>query len=336
MREQADDKDPDSTVLALTAPRSPGLPSKEYYQNKSVVTDYSKTIGQVLEALLRRAKHDSWFSEAFPSLASEDLVKTIVGFESKLAEVTPDAEDADDITKYYNPLSLEDTKALVPQLAVDEVISALAPQGYTPNKIIVGSPEYLQTLSKILEDTTVETLQGYFVWKTVQAYAQSIEDDSLKPLRRFNNGLQGKEPDATEERWRFCIKVADDGLGKCSILGLFLFLAIRDRRLICNSFSGWILSRFFIEKAFSEESRIFGDSIVTDIKEQFTYKLNAAEWMTEEVRTLGIKKGILPLALNVTHPLTQDTTFSAQYRAKDWISHCEPRYSQCFKSAGVL
>lgn len=222
MRGQANDKDPDSTVLALTAPRSPGLPSKQYYQNEPVVADYSKTIGQVLEALLRRAKHDSPFSEAFPSLASEDLVRSIVGFESKLAKVTPDAEDAGDITKYYNPLSLEDTKALVPQLAVDKIISALAPQGYTPNKIIVGSPGYLQTLSKILEDTTVETLQAYFVWKTVQAYAQSIEDDALKPLRRFSNGLQGKGPDATEERWRFCIKVADDGLGKCSMLGLFL------------------------------------------------------------------------------------------------------------------
>lgn len=222
MRGQADDKDPDSTILTLTAPRSPGLPSKEYYKNEPVVADYSKTIGLVLEALLRRTKRDSPFSEAFPSLESEDLVNSIVGFESKLAEVTPDAEDAEDITKYYNPLSLEDTEALVPQLAVNNVISALAPQSYTPNKIIVGSPRYLQTLSKILEGTTVETLQAYFVWKTVQAYAHSIEDDALKPLRRFNNGLQGKEPDATEERWRFCIKVADDGLGKCSMLVLFL------------------------------------------------------------------------------------------------------------------
>lgn len=78
-----------------------------------------------------------------------------------------------------------------------------------------------------------------------------------------------------------------------------------------NSFLGWILSKFFIEKTFSEESRIFGDSIVTDIKEQFAYKLNEAEWMTEEVRKLGIEKGTLPLALNVTHPLTRDTTFSS-------------------------
>lgn len=69
----------------------------------------------------------------------------------------------------------------------------------------------------------METLQAYLVWKTVQAYAHSIEDDALKPLHRFNNGLQGKEPDATEERWRFCIKMADDGLGKCPMLGLFLW-----------------------------------------------------------------------------------------------------------------
>ena len=58
--------------------------------------------------------------------------------------------------------------------------------------------------------------------------------------------------------------------------------------------------------------------------------------MTEEVRKLGIEKGTLPPALNVTHPLTQDTTLSAQYRAEDWISHYKPRYSQCFQSSGVL
>jgi endothelin-converting enzyme len=141
----------------------------------------------------------------------------------------------------------------------------LAPHGYNPNRIIVGSPSYLEKLSNILEESTVEVLQAYFAWKTVQTYVYEVEDEALKPLRRFNNWLQGKDPDALEERWRTCVRVVDYGLG-------------------------WILSKFFVEKAFSQDAKEFGDRIVSDIKEQFVEKLDVAHWMSKDVRKLGIQK----------------------------------------------
>lgn len=48
-----------------------------------------------------------------------------------------------------------------------------------------------------------------------------------------------------------------------------------------------------MEKAFSEDAKKFGDRIVSDIKEQFVKKLDAAEWMSKDVRKLGIEKGII-------------------------------------------
>lgn len=53
------------------------------------------------------------------------------------------------------------------------------------------------------------------------------------------------------------------------------------------------MSRFFVEKAFSEDAKDFGDEIVSAIKEQFIKKLNAAAWMSKEVRELGFEKGDL-------------------------------------------
>ncbi|KAK3170763.1 hypothetical protein OEA41_002845 [Lepraria neglecta] len=264
----ADDKDPDVVIPFVNAPRQPGLPSKEYYKDPMTVVKYAKTIGQVLEALLQEADPHSDFLESMRSHISTknaELVEDLVVFESKLAKATPATEEAEDVTKYYNPLNLDETTALMPQLSIQYLISTLATSDYQPDKLIVGSPSYLKTVSKVLQDTSVETLQAYFVWKAVQAYAYKIEDDALKPLIRFNNELQGKDPDASEERWRTCIKVADNGLG-------------------------WILSKFFIEKAFSAEAKDFGDRIVSDIKAQFIKKLKGAEWMSKDVRKLGIEK----------------------------------------------
>jgi endothelin-converting enzyme len=74
-----------------------------------------------------------------------------------------------------------------------------------------------------------------------------------------------QEPDSVPERWRSCIGHVDDGLG-------------------------WILSRFFVEKAFSEEAKQFGDSIVTDIRTEFTKKLKAVGWMDDQTTDKAIEK----------------------------------------------
>ncbi len=223
---------------------------------------------QVLEALLAEADPHSTLLKSIRnqiSTSDAELVEGIVVLESKLAKATPDAEEADDVTKYYNPFTLDETEALLPQISIQYLISTLAPSDYSPGKFIIGSPSYLGTVSSVLQDTSVEILQAYFVWKTVQTFAYKIEDDALKPLLRFNNELQGKDSDASEERWRTCIKVADNGLG-------------------------WILSKFFVEKAFSEEAKQFGDRIIYDIKDQFIKKLKGADWMSKDVRKLGIEK----------------------------------------------
>jgi endothelin-converting enzyme len=53
---------------------------------------------------------------------------------------------------------------------------------------------------------------------------------------------------------------------------------------------GWILSRFFVEKAFSAKAKEFGDQIVSDIKDTFIEKLKVTEWMDKDVIKLAIDK----------------------------------------------
>lgn len=264
----ADDKDPDTVVLSLNAPRRPGLPSKEYYNNLDVLVSYASTINQVLEALLQEATPNSTLVESLSGGLhgnSKELVGELIEFESRLAAATPSEEEAEDVTQYYNPMKLDEVRSLIPQLSIQYIIAGLAPPGFSTNRIIVGSSSYLKALSHVLKTTSAETIQAYFVWKIVQRYAEKIEDIALKPLLRFNNQLQGKDPDATQERWRTCVDNVDRGLG-------------------------WILSKFFIEKAFSEEAKNFGDKIVSDIKTQFIEKLKIAAWMSPDVRQLGIEK----------------------------------------------
>jgi len=181
-------------------------------------------------------------------------------------------------------MSLKDANSLTPQIQLANILNKLAPSDYITDRLIIASPTYMKNLTQIISSTSRETLQTYLIWKVVQAFASEIEADEIKPYTRFSNKLQGKvsdlpsiqpqnsllilhtqDPDSSPEQWRTCVGHVDNGLG-------------------------WILSRFFVEKAFSEKAKNFGDQIVSDIKDMFIEKLKKTTWMDKSVVELAIEK----------------------------------------------
>ncbi|PGH09374.1 hypothetical protein AJ79_05686 [Helicocarpus griseus UAMH5409] len=183
----------------------------------------------------------------------------VVDLEKKLALAVTSSPP---LSKKY---LLADAQALLPQLSLGTIISTKAPEGYRAEQIVVSNSEAVKAVSGILADTPTEVLLSYLKWKVIQRYIGAIEDPIVTPWRRFSNILDGKDPDSFEERWETCIPVVDNDLG-------------------------WILSELFVEKAFSEESKKFGDDIVMDIKTQFVETLNGIDWISDEVRDTAIKK----------------------------------------------
>ncbi|KAL1848279.1 hypothetical protein Plec18167_006276 [Paecilomyces lecythidis] len=257
----ADDRDPDSVAIFVTPPREIGLPTREYYNNTKTVEDYKGVVEKVLGGL--QASFAS--NEQLDIGAVTQLSRDIITFETKLANATPDTQTQEDVTQYYNPRTINQTHSLLPEISFPDIISSLAPEGFETDRLIVGSPAYMKELSGILRETPKATIQSFLKWKVIQAFSSDVEDPILQPLREFNNRLQGKDPQAKEERWRKCVRAMDNGLP-------------------------WILSRFYVLDAFPEESKKLGDQIVSDIKERFIFTLDQTQWMTAEVRKLGIQK----------------------------------------------
>jgi endothelin-converting enzyme len=218
----ADDKDPDANIISFGGPWSFGLPSKEYYNNSEIVSTYKDTIGAVLEALLKEAYPNGTTMSVFrtmdqPTVLNKTLVDDLIKFEASLASASPDPEDASDVTKYYNPRTVKQAQKYIPEVSISTIINSFT-GGYEPSKIIVRSPDYLQSLSAILKSQSREVIQAFFVWKTVQAWGGSVEDDALQPLLRFRNKLQGKAPDIKGERWRTCVSTVGSDLGKLDLI----------------------------------------------------------------------------------------------------------------------
>jgi endothelin-converting enzyme len=89
-------------------------------------------------------------------------------------------------------MSLAAADSLTPQIHLSKIINSLAPANFKTSRLIVMSPQYMEDLTSILNSTSKEVLQTYFLWKAIQAFSSDIEADAIKPYRRFTNELQGK------------------------------------------------------------------------------------------------------------------------------------------------
>lgn len=283
---KADDKYPEVEVIFAGPPRRFGLPSKEYYKNKKLLAEYQAVLLLVLPRFFAPQHNDSFVPGHGARLSQVDLISGLIAFETKLAEAKPDEEDLEDIIKAYNPKTTCELEQLIPQISFDKIIRELATPGYTAKYVIVSSPSYVQNISGIVEDTPTEIVQAYLVWKTIQTYASKVEDPVIEPLRRFWNELEGKEPDAREERWRTCIQS-------------------------CDSTLGWILSKFYVDEAFSPNDKKLGDQIIDDIKGSFIGLLRAAHWMEPKVREIAEKK-VAAIDKKIGYPVSNPNILDAK------------------------
>ncbi|KAH8907243.1 zincin [Coniochaeta sp. PMI_546] len=252
----SDDKNPDTQVVFAGPRYGVGLPSPTYYSDKDTVSSYQSAMAQVLKGVLPNPAARK---------AVDKLAAAVVLLESKIAAATPPLEDLQDSTKSYNPLSLKDTAALIPILGLDHVLTSLVPSNYTLDRMITQFPDFFANVSDIIASSGKDTVQAFLSWKIVQATASRVEAPEIKPYTQFMNKLSGKDPDAVTDRWRTCLSHVDNGLG-------------------------WILSRFYVEKAFSAAAKDLGDQIVSDIKEQFISRLADLDWMDDEVKKLAADK----------------------------------------------
>ncbi len=203
-------------------------------------------------------------------------------------------------------MSLKDTVKLAPAFGIDYVLKSLVPSNYTPDQLITAFPDFFLNASSIVEQTSKDTLQGFFYWKLITASAAYLEAPELEPYKQFQNKLQGKAPDAKPERWRYCQAAVDDSLA-------------------------WILSRFFVEVAFSEEAKNLGDKIIYNIKQQFIIRIKNLDWVDDSVKKLAIEKvnaidqkiGYPTKSPNIMDPEALKTYYSALSVTDDFFANME-------------
>jgi endothelin-converting enzyme len=200
-----------------------GLPNPEYYADKAVEKVYTEVIRSALSSVysqLDDGKHlldedDEDLSitkkkgkkgkkggkgkskHPAPAPPTHDF-SAIFDFETQLSSVFVDSVTLEDPVLAYNAYNLNELQhSLAPFIDWSDYFSSFSPRAF-PHPVIVDAPAFIGNLSKIIEKTSDETLEVYFVWKTVQSLASLIgpRERARKEVTQLHNYLVSPGPAA--------------------------------------------------------------------------------------------------------------------------------------------
>lgn len=200
------------------------------------------------------------------------LVKDIIQFETRLAEIFSPLDQRRDEERMYHNMSLAELDEKAPFISWSDYFSDAFKQVgkkiTSKEVVVVYAPDYLKNLTVVIREyNTTETgrttLNNYIIWQTVKALTPSLSRefrDAYKPLRKVLIGSDGGE-----ETWRYCVTETSNVLG-------------------------FAVAAMFVRSNNSTRPKPLAEKIISEVREAFKKNLQTLDWMDVDTRKAAIQK----------------------------------------------
>lgn len=188
--------------------------------------------------------------------------KYVLSIESDIAKASRSRADLRDAEKNYNRLQISEIREKFKSLDISGYLGHLnLPK---VEYVVVGQPEFLQSVEGMISSMPIEGLRAYLAWNVLHSAApflfSEIQEENFDMFGRTIMGQKEQEP-----RWKRSVRVIDQQIGEA-------------------------LGELYVGKYFGPEARERMARMVEDIREVFRDRLHSLEWMTDETKKQAISK----------------------------------------------
>ncbi|KAJ7168203.1 hypothetical protein C8R43DRAFT_1121386 [Mycena crocata] len=286
-----------------------GLPSKEYYDEDSILDVYQDVVERLLytlseeeEKLMQRPTQtlvdntNLWPSWPWPPWDGDDgeedkpnrtetahkMAKEVLKFETRLANASLDADAYQDQFATYNRLPLSNLTDSIPEINFPEYFATFATRRF-PEHVIITYPAYTVSLSEILSSTSVEVVEAYLVVRAALALSPNLgmSTEAWQAQRTLLETLTGIKKGAVGDRAEYCVGKVESSLG-------------------------FAAGRYFVNETFGGDSREKGTKVITDIVDAFKASLPQVKWLDQESADAAAEKADA-IRVKVGYPISPDT-----------------------------
>eukprot|EP00802_Teleaulax_amphioxeia_P007748 Tamp_07756.p1 GENE.Tamp_07756~~Tamp_07756.p1 ORF type:complete len:773 (+),score=207.08 Tamp_07756:340-2319(+) len=287
------DTDPRDTTRKVFTVAQGGftLPEKTYYlEDSAIMQQHRDTLVKIVSRFHQLL--------GYPAAESDKRAKAVLEFETKLASITVDKEDARQ--DHGTPAEWAEFEQLAPFWPWKEWLSRLASCSEPPDasakackhdhhKVLeVGetgkTPLYMMNkaffpkLNALLEETEMDTFKAVLGWKVMRNAALYMSSKFIDLMVEFNADLYGVSEKNPRDR-------------KC-------YYAVQ-------SGTPWPMAKLYVDQIFHQENREAALEMLGNVRARFDATLESEEWMSEEDRSAAQEK-LRQMFFQVAYPTDKD------------------------------
>ena len=229
------------------------LPNRDYYIQDS----FQKTRDEFVAHM-----QNMFTMYGYSPMESKDSAEKVMKIETYIAKASRPQADLRDSEKNYNRIPYGELNEKFSRLNLVKYleISQVPKTEY----IVVGQPEVLDAMEKMLEEYSLEDLKTYLKWNTINYAAPYLHEAAeMEHFDFFNRKLLGQE--VPEKRWKKAVNIVDRSIGEA-------------------------LGELYVEQEFGKEARERMQTMVDDIRSVFEEKLKNLPWMSDVTKKKALEK----------------------------------------------
>ncbi|MFD1467440.1 M13 family metallopeptidase [Hymenobacter caeli] len=249
-----DDKNSDKMAMYLYQ-SGLGLPNRDYYFNtdnrtKGVRRAYVRHVASTFKLLGQ------------DSTAANANAARVMALETSLAKSSRKLEALRDPYKNYNKMTVAQLGKLTPGIDWQTWFGQLgAPRVDT---VIVGQPEFYQTVGQLLKTKPVEDWKAYLTWQVARGFAPTLSrpfvDENFKFYGTTLSGAKAMRP-----RWKRVLDMQENALGDA-------------------------LGQLFVKEYFKPEAKARYDTLVKNVVASFAEHIKNVDWMSAPTKVVALDK----------------------------------------------
>ena len=242
--------------IAIAQQGGLGLPEKDYYlrtgaKDQEIRDQYVQHITNTLRLLGSSDKQ-----------AANDAA-AIMKLETELARVSLDITSQRDPHNIYHVMATKDLQALAPVLNWDRIFSGSVAPAFA--EINVAEPEFFKGMSRIIGETSLETIKAYLRWQLADSLPGSILPKALDAEKFDFNGRKLAGTPEQEVRWKRCVRSTDGALPDA-------------------------LGKAYVEQQFPATSKEKAVLMIHDIEAAMDRDIDSLDWMSPATKTRAKEK----------------------------------------------
>ena len=223
---------------------------------------YISTQPRMVEIRAKYVEHMTKMLTLLGDANAADEAKTIMDFETKLADASMDRVMRRDPKNQDHKMSVEDLAKLAPNWDFNLYFTAVGAGKFTD--LNVANPDYMKKFNDLVAATPLDTWKAYLRWKVLRGRANLLSKAFQEESFAFNGAFMSGQKEQ-EARWKRCTQLTDGALGEA-------------------------LGPLYVKKAFPPSAKKRMDQLVAEIEKSMNLDIQQLEWMSPETKVAADAK----------------------------------------------